>query len=159
LEITPKSKHWWTRELTQLQKVANKLGRQSYKRRRDTKHKIHKEHEEAAKKYCNTLNYTKQQHWRDWLERAEDPDIWTMQQLISALATDGGRVRIPTLTYKVNDKVKTANTNEEKSTALAKGFFLPKQATGNGEARGQEPIFGWAGRITTEQIHSVTARC
>jgi len=29
-EITPKSKRWWTKELTQLRKQANKLGRQSY---------------------------------------------------------------------------------------------------------------------------------
>ena len=151
-EITPKSKRWWTKELTQLRKTANKLGRQSYKRRRDSEHKVHEEHEEAAKKYRNTLDYTKQQHWRDWLERAEDPDIWTVQRLISAPATDGGGVRIPTLTYKVNDETKSANTNEEKSAALAKGFFPPKQAEGNGEARRQEPDFGQAGRITREQI-------
>ena len=80
-------------------------------------------------------------------------DIWTMQRLISAPATDGGGARIPTLTYKADDKVKTANTNKEKSAALAKGFFPTKQATSNnGEEQGQEPNFGRAGRITTEQI-------
>ena len=30
-EFTPKSKRWWTKELTQLRKKTNKLGRQSYK--------------------------------------------------------------------------------------------------------------------------------
>ena len=34
-----------------------------------------------------------------------------------------------------------------------KGFFPPKPATGNGEAWGQEPVFGQVGRITIEQIH------
>jgi len=30
MEITPKSKHWWTKELTQLHRKTNKMGRQSY---------------------------------------------------------------------------------------------------------------------------------
>ena len=43
-EITPKSKRWWTKELTQLQKQANKLGRQSYTQRNDRAHTVLTQH-------------------------------------------------------------------------------------------------------------------
>jgi hypothetical protein len=125
-EITLKSKRWWTKELTQLCKETNKLGRLSYKRRNDREHRVHAEHTEAAKRYNRTLKNTKQQHWRDWIEKAEDPDIWTVHRLISAPATDGGKARIPALKYKVGDVEKIATTNGKKGAALATGFFPPK---------------------------------
>jgi hypothetical protein len=97
VRTTSKTKRWWTKELTQLQRQAGKLGRQSYKRRDDPQHPIHGEHKEAAKRYNKTLQYTKKQHWCDWLKRAEEPDIWTVQQVISAPAADRGKARIPIL--------------------------------------------------------------
>ena len=69
------------------------------------------------------MEYTKKQHWRDWLEKAEDPDIWTLNKIISSPARDGGKSRIPTLKYKVGSQEVTARTNEEKSNTLAKYFF------------------------------------
>jgi hypothetical protein len=90
-DITPKSKHWWTKELTLLHKKDNKLGRQLYQRKLEPEHAIHEEHKVAAKRYGNTLEHTKKQHWLNWLEKAEDPNIWTAHQLISSAASDRGR--------------------------------------------------------------------
>ena len=73
--LSPKSKRWWTKELTQLRRRANKLGRQSYNRRHEPENAVHRDHIVAAKNYRNTLEHTKTQHWRDYLENAEDPDI------------------------------------------------------------------------------------
>jgi hypothetical protein len=64
------------KELTQLRAHANKLGRASYKLRNIPEHQTHREHKEAKGKYQKMLQGTKQQHWRQWLEKAEDPDIW-----------------------------------------------------------------------------------
>jgi len=50
-KITLKSKRWWTKELMQLRRQAEKLGRQSYKCRSQPLHRIHSEHKEAAKRY------------------------------------------------------------------------------------------------------------
>jgi len=122
-KITSKSKRWWTKELTQLRRQAEKLGRQSFKSRSQPDHKVHAEHKVATKRYEKTLQYTKKQHWRDWLEKAEDPDIWTANKLISAPATDGGKARIPTLKHNAGGQESSARTNEEKSIALAKCFF------------------------------------
>jgi len=125
-EITPKSKRWWTKELTMLRKQANKLGRKSYKRRSDPLYAIHAKHKEASKIYVKTLKTTKQQHWRSWLERAKDPDIWAVHRLISTPASDRGKARIPALKFKVGEVEKMAFTNSEKGAALAKGFFPKK---------------------------------
>ena len=124
--ITPKTKRWWTKELTQLRRQAGRLGRQAYKRRGEPQHPIHGEHKEAAKRYDKTLQFTKKQHWRDWLERAEEPDIWTVQRMTSAPATDGGKARIPILKRKTGEQETAASTNKEKSAMLAQGFFPPK---------------------------------
>jgi len=79
--ISPKSKRWWTKELTQLCQLANKLGQQSYDRHHDSGHTIHGKHVTAAKNYRRILEQTKRQHWRDWLKKADDPDIWTAHRL------------------------------------------------------------------------------
>jgi len=60
LEITPKSKHWWSKELTQLCPRANKLGRAMYKLRNVPDYSVYKEHKEAKNKYQNMLKTTKQ---------------------------------------------------------------------------------------------------
>ncbi|KAH9954947.1 hypothetical protein BC827DRAFT_914506, partial [Russula dissimulans] len=88
--ITAKTKRWWTKELILLRRNAEKLGRQSYKCRSDPTHKVHMEHKDAVKQYEKPLQYTKKRHCRDWLEKAEEPDIWTARKLVSAPNTDGG---------------------------------------------------------------------
>ena len=123
---TPKSKRWWTKELTQLRSHANKLGRLSYARRDMPEHMIYTVHKEAAKRYDKVLQYTKKQHWRDWLERVDEPDIWAMHRLTAAPPSDGGKARIPILKYSIKDQDMLARTNEEKSNALSKGFFPPR---------------------------------
>ena len=75
------------------------------------------------KRYDKTLHYTKKQLWRDWLEKAEEPDIWTANRYTSALASDGGKTRIPTLRGVLDGNEVMARSNGEKSTMLAKRFF------------------------------------
>ena len=152
-KITPKSKQWWTKELTLLRKRANKLGRQSYKRKIECEHMVHAEHKEAAKQYTRMLKSTKEQHWRSWLERAKDPDIYAVQRLILAPASDGGKARIPALKYKEGEIDKTASSNVEKGAALAKGFFPQKPQTQNPQEGMDYPKeCSKAGKVTEEQI-------
>jgi ribonuclease HI len=125
-EICAKTKRWWTKELTLLRKEAKKLGRESYKHKDKPFHYIHAAHTDANKLYHRTLKTTKLQHWRDWLEKAEDPDIWTVQKLLAAPASDGGNSKIPVLKYKTENTEREAKTNEEKGSILAKSFFPPK---------------------------------
>lgn len=124
--ICAKSKRWWTKELSMLRKEAKHQGRQSHKYRDKPFHHTHAAFADANKLYHRTLKATKLNHWRDWLEKAEDPDIWTIQKLLAASASNGSSTKIPALKYKIDNAEKTARTNEEKSQILAKSFFPPK---------------------------------
>jgi hypothetical protein len=121
--ICSKSKRWWTKELTILRCQADKLGRKASKLSHLPYHYLHAEHTAAVKLYRTTLENMKRQHWRDWLEKAEDPDIWTVNKLINSQPTDGGKNRIPVLTHKIGNEEHRAMTNNEKSSALAHSFF------------------------------------
>lgn len=122
-ELSPHAKRWWSKELTQLRRNANKLGREASKQKSRPTHPIHGEYEEARKKYEREIEYSKKHHWRDWLEKATDPDIWTAHKYISAPSADGSKTRIPILTKTQDEVTTTANTNEEKSEMLAATFF------------------------------------
>ena len=150
---TPKSKRWWTKELTQLRRLSNKLGRQSHQRGHEPEHDIHRQHDAAKKKYRKVLDHTKRHHWRDWLEKGEDPDLWTAHRYVSAPRGDGGKTRIPSLKFKVDEEEHTATSNQEKGRVLAKNFFPTKPRTDESLAEHTYPkACSRAGKITTEQI-------
>ena len=83
----------------------------------------------------------------------KDPDIYAIQCLISAPASDGGKVRIPALKYKEGDINKMATSNVEKGAALAKGFFPQKLQMQNPQEGAVYPKeCSKAGKVTEEQI-------
>ena len=112
--------------MTTMRREANKLGRHSSKHKDNITHPIHEQHAAASKLFERTLERTKRQHWRDWLERAVDPDIWTVHKVTSASPTDGAKARIPVLKHRLGESEVMATTNAEKSKALAKSFFPTK---------------------------------
>ena len=93
----------------------NVIGRRSYRCQFLPRHQVHHEHKEASKLYERTLEHTKKQHWRDWLEKAKEPDIWTVHKALSASASDGGKARILALKYKQGDEELIASDNAEKA--------------------------------------------
>ena len=125
-EIRIKAKKWWTKELTKLRQEANRKGRRASKYKDWPDHQSHTERKDANRLFHKTLEHTKRQHWRDWLEKAEDPDIWTAHKYTSSPAGDGGKSRIPVLKVISNGQEDAATTNEEKSKLLAKTFFPPR---------------------------------
>ena len=118
-----KAKKWWTKELTKLRQEANRKGRKASKYGDWPEHYSHAEKRKAHRSYHKTMERTKRQHWHDWLEKAEDPDIWTAHRYTASPAGDGGKSRIPVLKLTRDGQETTATTNEEKSGMLAKTFF------------------------------------
>ena len=121
-----KAKLWWSKELKKLRQEANRTGRKASRYRNWPEHHSHAEHREASRKYHQTMERTKRQHWRDWLEKSDDPDIWTAHKYTSAPAGDGGKCRIPVLKLTSNGQENVATTNGTKSTMLARTFFPPR---------------------------------
>lgn len=150
--ISAKSKHWWTKELTTLRRQADKLEQKASKLSHLPYHHLHTEHTAVVKLYHTTLKYTKKQHWRDWLEKAEDSDIWTVNRLINSQALDGGKSRIPILTHKTGSIKTKATMNDKKSKVLAKTFFPIKPPAPSQEEIVEHNPCCTAERISSEHI-------
>jgi hypothetical protein len=123
-------------------------------------HPIHKEHAASSKTYSKTIEYSKRHHWRDWLEKATNPDLWTAHKYISAPAGDGGKTRIPNLVVQDTNGEHMCSKNQDKSKALAKAFFLKKPqqtASALNKADTLAPVCTMD-PITREQIHKHIAR-
>jgi hypothetical protein len=126
LDLGVKAKCWWTKGISKLRRDANKKGRTASKYKNWPEHHSHKEHRTANQTFQRMLEKTKCQHWRDWLEKAEDPDIWTAHKYTANPAGDRGKSRIPVLKLTSEGTETLATTNAEKSDMLAKTFFPPK---------------------------------
>ena len=158
--ICGRSKRWWTKELKILRKEADNSGRKAFKFRQDSDHPIHAEHALARKKYEKTVEYSKKHHWRDWLEKASDPDIWTAHRYISAPAGDGGKARIPNLIAQGPNGERVCSRNQDKSKALANTFFPKKPCQTDAAAEETRIITQVCNTdpITREQIRKHIAR-
>ena len=117
-EISPKSKRWWTKELMDLRRKTNRLGRKVSKLGNRPNAQLQADYEEAKRRYASEIEKSKRHHWRDWLEKAEDPDIWTAHRYISAATADGNNSRIPVLKKQAGESERIVTTNEEKSKML-----------------------------------------
>ena len=60
------------------------------------------EYKECHKQYERAIRYNKRHHWRDWLEKASELDLWTVNKYIAAPASDGGSTRIPNLKQQID---------------------------------------------------------
>ena len=79
------SRRWWTKEPTDLHHEASKIGRKASKFKNDPTNPLHAKSAKAKKEYKKAIEYNKKHHWRDWLEKVNNSDIWTTHRYISAL--------------------------------------------------------------------------
>ncbi|KAL4063584.1 hypothetical protein V8B97DRAFT_1876597, partial [Scleroderma yunnanense] len=61
------------------------------------KHDSHACIKEKEKQLTNNLKSTNEMHWRDWLERMADNDLWITNKYITNPSEDGEKMHIPTL--------------------------------------------------------------
>jgi ribonuclease HI len=157
--LGPQAKRWWTKELGTLRKDMLKSRRKACKDRKGRDSLLWKKFKEARRKFGWELESTKKNHWRDWLERATDPDLWTANRYITAPPSDCGKTRIPELTYTSNEGQCRARSNEEKGRVLAKTFFPEKPSTINVDGPTETPTpICTADPISREQVKRALAR-
>lgn len=90
-------RRWWTPELTAAREAKFKLGRKSYRQQCFPDHPIHEQYRKARNAFSQMLSDTKEKKWRSFISTVDSKLIWTVYRYASSPATDGGRVRIPTL--------------------------------------------------------------
>jgi len=159
IRLGPQCRRWWTKELAGMRKSMLKARRAAYADKRNTDLQALSQFKEARRKFSNKIEHAKRNHWRDWLEQASDPDLWTAQKYLNAPASDGGKTRIPDLKYTANGQQCTASDNQSKSKVLAKTFFPSKPEAMQLQAHevNQAPVEKMS-PITEEQIRRQLAR-
>jgi len=147
---SPHSKRWWTPELTELRRQANRM-RNLYRR---THSPIDKEAwEEKAAKYTEGIARAKKEKWQEFVENADGKTIWQIQKYASNIATSP---LIPTLDGK-------ALTHDDKVNAFTKTFFpQPPPANLNDIAQQPKqhlaPSVSYNAQITIEQIRTAVQK-
>ena len=157
--LGPQAKRWWTKELTGLRKEMLKIWRKLCKTQGKPNNPLWNKFKNARRKFGSELEKTKKNHWRDWLEKATDPDLWTAHKYITAPPGDCGRTRIPDLVFSDEEGQERASTNEEKGKILARTFFPDKPQAGEDDAPAviPNPICK-ADPISRDQIRRALAR-
>ena len=122
---SPYARRWWTKELSKLRKKQNKLSSESYKYRHVLDHPSHTDHKAAVKEFQKLQTDTKKQNWIDWLENAEQKDLYLANKYMTSEPSDYSNARIPPLRIKINGADGMAEDNLAKAKALAQSFFPP----------------------------------
>ena len=125
-DICPKFKRWRMKEIRELRTRFRKLGRKVGRYKGQPEHILHMEYKESRKQYERAIKYNKHHHWRDWLEKASEPDLWMANKYITAPVSDRGKTTIPVLWQQSARIERTANLNQDKSIMLA-GTLFPKK--------------------------------
>lgn len=122
----PHNKRWWTKELTTLRNELKTLSKASFTFRAIRDHPCHSLRKSKAKIYEKAIQDAKKTHWRDWLEEANNEDLWIANGYISRPYGDGSKTRIPTLKGTNDEGEETVlSSNEDKSKAFARALFPP----------------------------------
>ena len=145
---SPHSKRWWTEELTQLKREANRL-RKVYQL---TRHHIDRTAWKVkAKEYIEEIVKAKTTHWRGYIEK---PDNKSIGQIIRYITNKPTSSIIPTLNGK-------EATNEQKVNALQKSFF-PRPPSADLSDLSRSTIYptpiSYEPRITLQQIQRAVNR-
>ena len=53
---------------------------------------IHKAFQQARNNYSEVIRTTKAEHWVEWLESLDGEEVWSVNQLVTGPASDGGEV-------------------------------------------------------------------
>ena len=67
------------------------------------------------------MQTAKAEHWVEWLKGLDELSIWQASKLVTSLATDAGRARIPTLQVKdpvTKQVTKKATDNKKQGPAF-----------------------------------------
>jgi hypothetical protein len=88
---SPFTKHWWTKELSQMRKEKNRLSAIAFKFRYVPDHPSKKAYRSFANKYVKEIRKVKKEHWEDWLQNISDKDIFVANRIATDLPSDYAR--------------------------------------------------------------------
>ena len=93
----PHSKRWWNSDLRSLKKRVNQLSKLCLRQRAVPDHPCHEEQKQVVNEYGEAILKAKYEHWTNFLEEADDHDLWMAIGYLKEPTGDGGKTQIPTL--------------------------------------------------------------
>jgi len=130
---SPRSKRWWTDELSEKRKAVLKLGKKAWKNKWKGDESLKKQHNRARRNYGNSIQQQKTNHWFDFTANitSTSSDLWTAGKFVLGGPTDGCRTRVPTLTVPHADgTIRRTSSNADKAKAFRDAFFpMPQTKT------------------------------
>ncbi|CUA67582.1 putative RNA-directed DNA polymerase from transposon BS [Rhizoctonia solani] len=126
LKLCVWSKRWWSSELSAHRKATRSLAARSFRARYDKENPVHEDYRVHRNRYSQAIKETKRKHWELFLEELDEETMWKAAGYLSSEPTDGGRTRIPNLSYtELDGSQTTATDNDTKSRVLMDSFFPP----------------------------------
>ncbi|EUC60638.1 reverse transcriptase from transposon X-element protein, putative, partial [Rhizoctonia solani AG-3 Rhs1AP] len=126
LKLCAWSKRWWSPELGVHRKLVRSLAARAYRSRFDRDDPVHEDYRLQRNRFSQAIKDAKRRHWEVFLEGLDEESMWTAAGYLSSEPTDGGRARVPNLTYTQPDGQPASTTdNDTKSCVLMEAFFPP----------------------------------
>ena len=126
---SPRSKRWWTPELSEQRKMVLRLGRKAHRNAWKGDVSSAQAFHDARAAYGKAIAAQKTQHWFEWTTSmtSTSTDIWTAARFVGGGSTDGCKTRVPTLVLKdpVSGQTVRKTTNSDKAQTLRDAFFPP----------------------------------
>ena len=139
--------------LQQVARLANKVNN-------NPSHPCHWDYHLQCNAYTGLVQSTKKQHWIEWLENADETNIWSINCLMSGPSTDGGRTWTPPLKTTSEDNCTQLAIDNWHKTMLLFKLFFPLQGINlcqDPARRYSPPIFKYE-PISDQQIAWVIAK-
>ncbi|KAF5369381.1 hypothetical protein D9758_002542 [Tetrapyrgos nigripes] len=158
-KLLPYERRWWNEELAGMQRDTRRLGRKSYAKRANQDHPVHEEYRRLRNALSGEIKRAKAEHWMDWIENAEGNMVWTIGSLVEAVATDGGRTRMPGLVTggrNQDGEEVVEEDNEGKANLFKTAFYPPLLGQTQVPRNARYPAPAWQFQLPTGQQTSNT---
>ncbi len=92
---TPYRKRWWSRDLSDMRGVKERLARTSFRLLSDPQHAVHAEYQSYRNRYTDAIRLAKKDFWNAWIDSVNSKTIWDANCFLRSGASNGGSARIP----------------------------------------------------------------
>ncbi len=122
---TPYRKRWWSKDLSCMRGVKERLASASFRLRSDPQHTVHAEYRRYRNRYADAIRLAKKDFWEAWIDTIDSKSIWDANRFLKQGASDGGSARIPPINTVDQDGCPVLKSNTNKGEEFYKTFFLP----------------------------------
>ncbi|CAG7854336.1 SubName: Full=Uncharacterized protein {ECO:0000313/EMBL:CCA76494.1} [Serendipita indica DSM 11827] len=115
-------KPWWSDKCKEAHRRKCTAYAESRRWRATPDHPSHQAYRVAQDKMKRTVRASKEEHWWNWIDNANDSDLWNINRFQKQSNSDGSREQVPPLK---SSNGTLAQSEEEKAAILAEAFFPP----------------------------------